>query len=217
MIKLISFILILFMGCPNVWAFDNQNFQLMIYGDSLSAGYRLPEKDAFYSQLEKTLKDKGYSNISVLNFSKSGETTTGGVARLHNALTYKPDAVLLELGINDALRDVDITTIQRNLETMIITFQNAGAPVMLIGMQVPPTKEQTYQNDFNEMYRYLSQKYHLTLYPFFMNGLFDYTLDRLNFNTAYLQADHVHPTKEGVQVMVKNILPTVQEFLKQFQ
>lgn len=217
MIKLISFILILLMGCQGAVALDSQNFQLMVYGDSLSAGYRLPEKDAFYSQLERALRDKGYSNVSVLNFSKSGETTAGGLDRIHNALTYKPDAVLLELGINDALRGVDVASIQQNLETMIITFQAAGAPVMLIGMQVPPVKDQTYQDDFNEIYRYLARKYHLTFYPFFMNGLFDYTLGRLNFNTAYLQPDRAHPTKEGVQVMVKNILPTVQEFLKQFQ
>lgn len=217
MIKLISFILILFMGFQGAVALDNQVFHLMVYGDSLSAGYRLPEKDAFYSQLEQALKDKGYSNIAVLNLSKSGETTSGGVDRIHNALTYKPDAVLLELGINDALRGVEVATIQKNLETMIVTFQAAGAPVLLIGMQVPPVKDKAYQEEFNEMYQHLAQKYDLILYPFFMNGLFDYTLGQLNFNTAYLQSDRVHPTKDGVQVMVKNILPTVEKFLKQFQ
>ncbi len=215
--KLFSFMIALLFGFQVAAAPNSNNFVLMIYGDSLSAGYRLPAADSFAAQLQKALDDKGYSNITVVNNSKSGETTAGGIKRLHNALSEQPDAVLLELGINDALRDIDVSTVRRNLEQMIVTFQQSGIPVMLIGMKAPPVKDPTYQSDFAQMYRDLATKYDLTLYPFFMDGLVDYSTGRLNFNAAYFLSDRAHPSKEGVAVMVQNILPTVRDFLKQFQ
>lgn len=214
--KIFSFILALFLGIQSVCAQDNQNFVLMVFGDSLSSGYQLGAKESFAEQLEKALYDKGYSNVTVLNQSRSGDTTFEGMQRLQNALTYRPDAVLLELGVNDALRGENIANIRDNLEKMIATFQGVNVPVLLIGMQVPPLKGAQYAADFAKMYTDLADKYDLVFYPFFMDGLFSGNLETF-YDSPYLQIDRAHPTAEGVGIMVKRIMPTVQRFLSQFQ
>ncbi|MBR6674522.1 MAG: arylesterase [Alphaproteobacteria bacterium] len=190
-------------------------FKLAVYGDSLAAGYRLTPPDAFYSQLEKALHDKGYKNVSVINFSKSGETTSGGAKRMSSLVGSKPDGVLLELGINDALRSQPIHDTERNLKRMIERLQQAGIPVMLIGMQVPPFQNPSYARAFNNMYEELARKNGLLLYPFFMKDVLKFNPLQMNFDKTYLLSDGAHPNAEGVKIMVRNILPTVIEFLNE--
>lgn len=191
---------------------DEENFRLMVFGDSLSAGYRLESSEAFYSQLEKALNDKGYDNVVVINESISGNTSAQGLARVNKALEKKPHAVLLELGINDALRGENLDKTKENLAALIEKFQQNDVPVMLIGMQAPPMSSIDTRNKLTQMYKDLAKKYQLTFYPFFMDGVF---IERLGIlDLRYLQDDGAHPTAEGVQIMTRKIMPTVEKFLK---
>ena len=191
------------------------NYRVAVFGDSLSAGYKLQPSEAFYSQLEKALQAKGYKNISVINQSKSGDTTGGGLNRLSALLNSKPNAVLLELGINDALRSQRIEVIERNLQRMIDRLQQEKIPVMLIGMQVPPLQNPSYARAFNNMYEDLARKNGLLLYPFFMKDVLKFNPVKLSFDNTYLLSEGVHPNAAGVKIMVQNILPTVIEFLNE--
>ncbi len=191
------------------------DFRLMVFGDSLSAGYKLSSQDAFYTQLEKSLRAKGYADVSVIHQSKSGETTGGGVKRVSSVISARPNGVLLELGINDALRGIPIQDIQRNLDRIIERFQKAGIPVMLIGMQVPPLKNPSYARAFNNMYQELSRKYGLILYPHFMKGVLKINPVSMAIDHTYVMSDGVHPNAKGVKIMVQNVLPDVITFLEE--
>ena len=184
--------------------------KLMVLGDSLSAGHKLKPKEAFYSQLQQVLQEKGYQ-INVINFSKSGETTAGGVAKLKTALAKKPDAVILELGINDLRRGLSLAKAEKNLQSIISTFQDRNIPVLLVGMEAPALAPQAYRDTFRNMYRSLANKNHLMLYPFFMNGLWNN--DGTQKDLSYFLQDMAHPSAIGVTIMVQNILPTVEHFL----
>ena len=188
-------------------------YTLAVFGDSLSAGHKLPKQDAFYVQLEDALRRKGY-DIRVLNVSKSGETTFGGLRKINGLLSKKPDGVILELGVNDSFRNTPVKTITENLKKMIDTFQSRQIEVLLVGMKTIPNKPIAYQQQFEEMYRGLADEYGLELYPFFMEGIFDGTQV---FNTR-IQNDNLlpndfHPSAKGIVVMVQGILPTVEQFL----
>ena len=209
------FFVVLFLGI--ICAFPTmaeKPYRLMIFGDSLSAGYHLPQKDAFYSKLQTAVNSNGYKNIVVIHQSKSGETTTGGLKRLPQALSQYPDAVLLELGVNDALRNEPIDTIRTNLQTMIDKFESNKIPVMLIGMQIPTIKNPVYAQQFSTMYNTLAKKNSLILYPFFMKGVLDYKSILQGKKLNYTQGDNLHPNATGVDIMVKNILPDIMSFLR---
>lgn len=188
-------------------------YKLMVFGDSLSAGYRLPKEDSFAEQLQTALTELGYAQVVVINNSKSGETTAGGLNRQKQALEQKPDGVILELGINDVLRGVGIETIRENLSKLITNFQKAGVSVLLAGMQAPPITEPVYANRFSNIYRMLAQKYHIVLYPFFMQGIFKAAGNQYEMAGPYLLPDRAHPRAEGVLLMVEDMLPTIEKFL----
>ncbi len=205
------FILSLFL-CFTVTAHaEGETFNLMIFGDSLSAGYKLPVKDAFYTRLQEKLHDEEYDNVKVINASISGNTTQNGLDRIDKALAQNPHAVILELGINDVLQGVAQTTTKANLEKLIETFQNNGVSVMLVGMMTPPQSSYEGRESFTQMYKDLAQKYDLVFYPFFMDGVIKQTFGV--YSTKYLLDDGAHPNAEGVKIMVKNIYPTVEKFL----
>ncbi len=190
---------------------EEESFRLMVFGDSLSAGYRLQPQEAFYSRLEDALNAKGYDNVKVINASISGNTTAQGLARVDKAIEQKPHAVLLELGINDVLQGLSLQKAEENLEQIIQAFQKNDIPVMLIGMQAPPMSSVDVRNQFTQMYKDLAKKYKLVFYPFFMDGVF---IERFGvMDMKYLQDDAAHPTAQGVQVMTQKIMPTVERFL----
>lgn len=191
--------------------------KLLVYGDSLSAGYQLASEDSFASKLAEALYKKGYVRLTVLQMSVSGETTSGGLKRLPSALEQKPDAVLLELGVNDFLRQLPLSQARENLAEMIETFQKNGIKVFLIGMKTPSVFPISRKDDLSEMYEALSEKYGVPLYPFFMEGVFPAGGFVLNGGLPLenLQSDGVHPSKKGVEIMVRNILPAVMNFLKE--
>ncbi len=190
-------------------------YKLMIFGDSLSAGYRLKKTESFADQLQNALDKAGYKQVQVINVSQSGMTTSGGLRKQPAALKQKPDAVLLELGINDVLRGLSVSQANQNLSQLIQNFQKAGVSVLLAGMKAPPITEPNYAHKFEQMYVNLSKKYHVLLYPFFMKGIFEAAGNQYNQATPYLQHDKAHPTNEGVALMVQDIMPIIKKFLKQ--
>ncbi|MDR2902738.1 MAG: arylesterase [Lactobacillales bacterium] len=214
--KFLIFILVSFLFSAPVRA-QEAPFRIIVFGDSLSAGYNLSAADSFYGQLEKALTDKGYLDVKVINASKNGETTRGALQRINTVVGHNPDTVLLELGINDAFRKTPVKTIEGNLEKMITTFKSKNIPILLIGMQAPPILPADYRKDFENMYANLAKKHNVTLYPFFMKGIFSSTFGVPGMLSKYVMADGAHPTAEGVGIMVKNLMPTLEKFLAQFE
>jgi acyl-CoA thioesterase I len=169
-------------------------------GDSLTAGYGLPEGEAFPARLEAWLRQRGVA-ARVVNAGVSGDTTAGGLARLDWAMADKPDLVILALGANDALRGIDPTTVRANLDKMIRKIEAAGARVLLFGMLAPPNWGEAYAKTFDRIFPDLAQAYHVPLYPFFLEGV--------AMKPELNQADGLHPNAQGVAVLVAHIGPVV--------
>lgn len=178
--------------------------KLVAFGDSLSAGYNLPGSAAFPAVLEQALRQKGVA-VEIVNAGVSGDTTQGGLERLDWSVPDGTDGVIIELGANDALRGVDPAQTRQALEAMIARLKERKIPVMLAGMYAPRNLGADYAKRFDAIYRELAEKHGLVLYPFFLEGIAG---DR-----ALNQADGLHPTAEGVTVIVRNILPTVERFI----
>ena len=181
-----------------------RTLKLVAFGDSLSAGYNLPGSAAFPAVLEQALRRKGLA-VEIVNAGVSGDTTRGGLERLDWSVPDGTDGVILELGANDALRGVDPAQTRQALESMITRLKQRNIPVMLAGMLAPRNLGADYAERFDAIYPELAKKHGLVLYPFFLEGIAG---DR-----ALNQADGLHPTAEGVTVIVRNILPTVERFI----
>lgn len=181
-----------------------QTLRLVGLGDSLMAGYQLPAEQSYTAQLQKTLTAKGH-DVLIDNAAVSGDTTSGGLARADWSVPDGTDGVFLELGANDALRGIAPEETERNLDAMLARFRERGIPVMLMGMIAPPNMGEDYAGRFNPIYRRLAEKHQAVLYPFFLDGVV--TEERLKL------ADGMHPTGEGVAVMVERSLPSVEDFL----
>src|SRR5438128_569469 len=181
-----------------------QPIKLVVLGDSLSAGHGLPAEAAFPVRLQKALKDKGIE-ADIVNAGVSGDTTSGGLARLDWSVPEGTEAVILELGANDALRGIDPRVTRAALTDILTRLKARKIAVLLCGMVAPPNYGSDYSARFNAIYPELAKSFGVPLYPFFLEGVA--TEARLN------QADGLHPTAEGVDVIVKNILPTVEAFL----
>jgi acyl-CoA thioesterase-1 len=177
---------------------------MVVLGDSLSAGLGLPAPAAFPVRLQKTLKNNGIE-VDMINAGVSGDTTSGGRDRLDWSVPEGTEAVILELGANDALRGVDPKVTRSALTDILTRLKARGIAVLLCGMYAPPNYGSDYAARFNAIYPELAKSFGVPLYPFFLEGVA--TEARLN------QADGMHPTAEGVDTIVKNILPTVQAFL----
>jgi acyl-CoA thioesterase I len=178
--------------------------KLVVLGDSLSAGLGLPAAAAFPARLQKALKDKGI-DIDMINAGVSGDTSSGGRDRLDWSVPEGTEAVIVELGANDALRGVDPALTRAALSEIISRLKARGIAVLLCGMLAPPNYGHDYADRFNPIYPELAKSFDVPLYPFFLDGV---AADaKLN------QADHIHPTAEGVDIIVHNILPTVEALL----
>jgi acyl-CoA thioesterase-1 len=178
--------------------------KMVVLGDSLSAGLGLPASAAFPARLQKALKSKGIE-VDMINAGVSGDTTSGGRDRLDWSVPEGSEAVILELGANDALRGVDPKVTRSALTDILTRLKARGIAVLLCGMYAPPNYGSDYAARFNAIYPELAKSFGVPLYPFFLEGVA--TEAKLN------QADGLHPTAEGVDTIVKNILPTVQAFL----
>jgi acyl-CoA thioesterase I len=178
--------------------------KMVVLGDSLSAGLGLAASDAFPAKLQKALKDKGI-DVDIVNAGVSGDTASGGRDRLDWSVGEGTEAVILELGANDALRGTDPAVTRAALTDIVSRLKARGIAVLLCGMLAPPNYGRDYADRFNAIYPDIAKSFGLPLYPFFLDGV---AADKkLN------QADGIHPTPAGVDIIVKNMLPTVEAFL----
>jgi acyl-CoA thioesterase-1 len=182
----------------------NKPIKMVVLGDSLSAGLGLSASAAFPARLKESLKINGIE-VDVINAGVSGDTSSGGRDRLDWSVPQGTDAVILELGANDALRGTDPKVTRAALTDILARLKARKVAVLLCGMLAPPNYGSDYSARFNAIYPDLAKSFGVPLYPFFLEGVAADT--RLN------QADGLHPTAEGVDVIVKNILPAVEAFL----
>ncbi len=175
------------------------------FGDSLSAGYQLPGEAAFPSVLERALKRDGF-DVAVANAAVSGDTTQGGLERLDWSVPDGTDLAIVELGANDMLRAVDPAVTAKNLDAIVEGLQKRHIRVLLAGMVAATELDADYRRKFAALYTAAAQRYGVPLYPFFLAGIVGHPELHL--------ADGMHPNAAGVEVIVRNILPSVEETLR---
>lgn len=179
---------------------------ILVFGDSLSAGYGLPQAQGWASRLEKRLRDEGYGH-RVANASISGETTAGGAGRIEAALkTHRPDIIVIELGANDGLRGQSLDAMRRNLEGMIDASRRAKAEVLLVGMRLPPNYGTAYTEKFHRVFADLARAKKTAFVPFLFDGFAD--------NGLYFQADRLHPTGEAQGLMLETMWKGLKPLLR---
>jgi acyl-CoA thioesterase-1 len=183
---------------------EGKPVKLVVLGDSLSAGLGLSASDAFPARLQKALNDKGIA-VDIGNAGVSGDTASGGRDRLDWSVPEGTQGVILELGANDALRGTDPAVTRAALSDILTRLKARGVAVLLCGMLAPPNYGKDYADRFNSIYPDLSKSFGVPLYPFFLDGV---AADaKLN------QADGIHPTPAGVDIIVGNIMPKVEALL----
>jgi acyl-CoA thioesterase-1 len=175
--------------------------KMVVLGDSLSAGLGLPAPAAFPARLQKALEAKGIA-VDMINAGVSGDTSSGGRDRLDWSVPEGTEAVIIELGANDALRGTDPAVTRAALSDILTRLKARKIAVLMCGMVAPPNYGSDYAARFNAIYPDLAKSFAVPLYPFFLEGV----AANRNLN----QADGLHPTAEGVDIIVNNILPTVQ-------
>lgn len=190
--------------CGVATASEREPVRLVVLGDSLVAGYDLPEEDAFPSQLERVLIERGH-DVKVVNAGVSGDTSTGGLSRLKWAVADGTDLVIVELGANDALRGVPPKNTAKALHAIITRLKIRGIAVLLAGMRAPPNMGPDYEVEFNAIYGRLAEQLDVPLYPFFLDGV--------AANPNYNLPDGMHPNAEGVAEIVERIRPTVEALI----
>jgi acyl-CoA thioesterase-1 len=203
-IRFLAFLLFLAALSMSGEAFARQ-LRLAALGDSLTAGWGLRPDESFTAVLEKELRARGFS-VEVLNFGISGDTTAGGVSRVGAVIAAKPDAAILELGANDALRGLDPALAEANLDQILAAFRKADMPVLLTGMRAIMGMGKRYGEEFAAIYQRLSAKHGVALYPFFLEGVAG--------DPALNLPDGLHPNAAGIREVVRRILPSVEAFLK---
>jgi acyl-CoA thioesterase-1 len=179
---------------------------ILVVGDSVSAGYGLANREGWVALLQDRLKSQDYG-YRVINASVSGETTTGGLARLPRALAlHQPKIVIIELGGNDGLRGLPLETSRANLEKMIKLSREAGAEVLLLGMKIPPNYGPRYAEGFEAMFRQLARRYRLAFEPFF--------LEKIALKSGMMQEDGLHPTAKAQPIMLDAVWPALKPLLR---
>lgn len=179
---------------------------ILVFGDSLSAGYGIARQDAWPSLLETRLKDSGYS-YAVVNASISGETTAGGRSRLPEAIKqHQPKVVIIELGANDGLRGLPVSSMRDNLQSMVKLSQQAGARVMLVGMRIPPNYGRDYTEKFAATFTELSKEHKTALVPFLFEGFAG--------KADAFQPDRLHPTAATQPLMLDTIWKQLKPLLR---
>ncbi len=178
--------------------------RIVTFGDSLTAGLGVQADESYPALLQRRLDDLNYS-YRVINAGVSGDTTAGGLRRVPWILNNRPELVILELGANDGLRGLDVDQTKSNLQQIVERLREAGATVILAGMKLPPNYGQDYTARFEAIYPALAQEYHLPLIPFFLEGV--------GGASSLNQADGIHPTKEGYQIIVEQVLKVLKPVL----
>jgi acyl-CoA thioesterase I len=178
---------------------------IVAFGDSLTAGLGVPADQTYPALLGERLRREGY-DYRVVNAGVSGDTTAGGLRRVDWALRLKPDIVILELGVNDALRGQNLASVRGNLDQLVARFQSAGARVLIAGMRLPPNYGTPYAEDFRRLFGEVARARKAPHIPFFLDGVG--AIPRLN------QPDGIHPTAEGYAIVVEGLWPYMVPLLR---
>jgi acyl-CoA thioesterase-1 len=177
---------------------------ILVFGDSLSAGYGIARDDSWVNLLQLELK-KNYPKLEVVNASISGETTSGGLRRIAKAMQlHAPSIVIIELGANDSLRGTPLKETEMNLSAIISQSLKANAKVLLIGNQIPPNYGPDYTRQFSSLYPKLAKKHNIALVPFMLEGI----------KPEQFQADNLHPNAAGQPRILQNVLPRLLPLLR---
>jgi len=184
---------------------DPHPWRILAFGDSLTAGFGVREEDSFPVRLQQRLQADGIA-VEIVNAGVSGDTTSGGLARLGWSLTQKPDLVLVELGANDALRGIDPGVARANLDRILARLREMGLPALLLGMKAPANWGRDYQLEFDAIFPNLAEKYAVPLYPFFLEGVAG--------DKELNQPDGLHPNARGVAVIVGRVAPEIEKLLR---
>jgi len=183
---------------------QERTLRLVALGDSLTAGYGLPQEAAFPAVLERALRAKGY-RVEIANAGVSGDTSSGGLDRLDWSVPDGTDGVIVALGANDMLRGLDPAITRRNIEAIVARLKAKNIPVMLAGMYASRNLGPDYIRKFDTIYSDIAERHDLVLYPFFLDGV----AGERSLNLP----DGLHPTAKGVEMIVERILPSVETFL----
>jgi acyl-CoA thioesterase-1 len=176
---------------------------ILVFGDSLSAGYGIAREASWVNLLQQELK-KDHPQLEVVNASISGETTAGGLRRIGKALQqHRPEIVIIELGANDGLRGAAVQATERNLSALIRQSLDARAKVLLLGIQLPPNYGPDYTRRFRALYPKLAKKYNIALVPFLLEGI----------PPEQFQADNLHPNAAGQGQILRNVMPSLTPLL----
>ena len=185
-------------------SFAENPIKIMLYGDSLMAGYGLSPSENLAAELNRNFETSG-SSIIIINASISGNTSKNGLSRLDWSLEDNPSIVILSLGANDMLRGLNPELTMQNLDSIINKFKKNGSIVILAGMLASESMGPKYQSQFDEIYPELAKKYDLIFMPFLLDGV--------ALNKKYLQADYKHPNAQGIKIMASNLYPYIIEAL----
>jgi acyl-CoA thioesterase I len=185
-----------------------ETLRIVALGDSLTAGYGLASADSLTGRLEAALRERGH-DVVIVNAGVSGDTASDGLARVDWSVGEDADAVIVELGANDALRGVDPAITRDALDRLLARLSERGLPVLLGGMLAPPNMGAPYAEAFNPLYPELAQKHDALLYPFFLDGV----ATRADLN----QPDRIHPNAEGVAIIVERLLPSVEALIERIE
>lgn len=183
----------------------SNQIKIMLYGDSLMAGYGLSQNENLSSALS-SMFNIGESKVQIINASVSGNTSSNGLARLDWSLADKPDIVILCLGANDMLRGIDPELTKQNLNKMIEKMLQNGAKVIFAGMRSPDSMGKNYQQKFDLIYKELAEEHDVIFMPFLLEGV---ALEK-----DYLQNDYKHPNTLGVDIMASNLYPYILQSMR---
>jgi acyl-CoA thioesterase-1 len=192
------------LALPMIPAAAAEPYRIVGFGDSLMAGYGLDAGQSFPEKLEKALRDKGH-DVVIAGAGVSGDTTSGGLSRLDWSVPDGTELVILELGANDMLRGIAPAITEKNLDAMLTRLKERNIAVLLAGMRAAPSLGQDYQLAFDAIYPRLAEKHGVPLYPFFLEGV--------AADPTFLLEDGMHPNAAGIERMVENALPAVEQAL----
>jgi len=202
--QVVAAVILVNLGGEGAAAEPSRPVRIVAFGDSLTAGLGVAQRDAFPEQLQRALKAKGVV-AEVINAGVSGDTSGAALQRLDWAVPEGADAVIVELGANDALRGIDPKVTRAALEKIVARLKDKGLAVLIAGMKAPRNWGDAYAREFDDIYPELAEASGALLYPFFLDGV--------ALSTELNQPDGMHPTAKGVAVVVERMLPKVEELI----